>query len=183
MSYLKTFLGESYKEDLNHEQIGALLEAKINALTKEKDTFKAASDKNASEAKQWKDKYTETLSEAEKQKLAYDEIIKQNNDLVRDAKIEKFTRQYIALGYDEELAKETALAQIDGNLDKVFENQKKFNDKVNDDFQKKLLEGTPAPANGDKPKPITKEDFKKMGYEEMVKLQQENPVLYAELSK
>ena len=185
MAFFKDLLGDAYKPELTHEQLEALLSAKFQEVQREKDAFKNASDKNAHEAKEWKDKYAEKLTEAEKQKLDYDEIIKKNNELVREANIEKYTRQYVALGYDDDLARNTAIAQIDGNFDVVFNNQKAFNDKVKADFDKKLLENTPNPPNdGNKTKAkMTKEEFKKLGYEGMVKLAETDPVLYAELSK
>lgn len=183
MAFFKDLLGEAYKPELTHEQLEALLSVKFQEITRERDAFKSASDKNSHEAKEWKDKFTEKLTEAEKQKLDYDELVKEKQALVKEKDIAKYTSQFIALGYDEALAKDTAIAQIEGNFDKVFENQKIFNNKVKEDFEKKQMEKTPQPNLGGTKHKITKEQFLKMGYEEWVKLQQDDPVLYAELTK
>ena len=179
MSFFNDFLKDGYKPDLTHQELEVLIEAKVKELTKERDAFKQASDKNASEAADYKKKYSEKLTEAEKKQLEYDEIIKQNKELVKNADIAKYTGQYLSLGYEEALARETALAQVEGNFDKVFENQKKFNQIVNEKHQKELLEKTPKPNGGSGgAAPVTKEQFAKMSIEERLELHKSDPATY-----
>lgn len=180
MSFFNDFLKEGYKPELTHQELEVLIEAKVKELTKERDAFKLASDKNASEAADYKKKYSEKLTEAEKKQLEYDEIIKQNKELVKNADISKYTSQFLSLGYDEDLAKDTALAQVEGNFDKVFENQKKFNAIVQEKHAKELLENTPKPSggNGGGTTPVTKEQFAKMGIDERLKLKETDPTTF-----
>lgn len=182
MNYLQVLLGDSYKEGLTHEEIGALVKAKMEALQSEADAFKNASTKNASEAASWKQKYNNTLSDAEKEKAKYEDIVKRNEELEKNSKIADNYAKFIALGYDKSLAKDTAEALVNGEVDKVFANQKTYQDKVKADYDAKLLQKTPTPPPG-QPTKITKEQFNKMSYAEMCKVQVEDPTTYAELIK
>ena len=183
MALFVNVLGEKYNKDLSHEQLEALLEVEFNKLKQERDAFKVTSEKNASEAADYKKKFNEKLTDAERKEAEYQEIIKTNKALLRDKSIADYTAKFIGLGYSDDLAKETAIAQVDGQMDKVFENFKKHKELVDADVKKKLLERTPAPQDGGQPTGITKESFAKMGYAERVNLMNTNPTLYAELTK
>ena len=52
-------------------------------------------------------------------------------------------------GYDEKLARETAEALFDGNMDKVFENQQKANEAYEKKLKADAMKGMKGPANGD----------------------------------
>jgi uncharacterized phage infection (PIP) family protein YhgE len=54
------------------------------------------------------------------------EMQKQIAEFQRDKTIAQHTARYVALGYDEALAAETATALSDGDLEKVFANQQAF---------------------------------------------------------
>jgi len=183
MAFFVDVLGEKYKKELSHDELESLLAIEFNKLKQERDAFKVTSEKNASEAADFKKKLNEKLTDAEKKEAEYQDLVKRNNELIREKSIADYTSQFISLGYSDELAKETAIAQVDGNMTKVFENFKKQKEIREADVQKKLLERTPKPEDGSKSSGITKEDFGKMGYEDRVKLLESNPTLYAELSK
>ncbi len=64
------------------------------------------------------------------------------------------------------------------NFVKILNKQKDF---VEKETTSKLLKNTPSPVTGEgNDKPITKEDFDKMTYSQMIKLQAENPELFNE---
>ena len=48
------------------------------------------------------------------------------SELQREKHLASYTTGYIAMGYEESLAADTALAFVDGDMDKVFTNQKQF---------------------------------------------------------
>lgn len=118
---------------------------------------KAVFDKTASEVAEWKRKHNALLSEDEKKKQeAAEELEELRNKVAimeKEKKISEHKAQYIALGYDEKLATETAQAISEGDIDKVFANQKKFLEAHDKAYKAQLMGGTPTPpaggANGD----------------------------------
>ena len=88
--------------------------------------LKSVSDKNASEAAEYKKKYNATLTEQERREAELAEINKQRDaelaQLKRERAIDQQTAKYISLGFDAELATATAIASVEGNTDTVFAN-------------------------------------------------------------
>lgn len=136
------------------QKLDALLGAEIpDAVDLSKYISKEVFDKKASEAaalsKQLKDK----LSEDEKNKLEADEsnkkILEELENLRKDKAVSEYTAKYLALGYDEALAKETAEAMQAGNMEKVFANGEKHKKALEEKIKKELIDKTPKPdGNG-----------------------------------
>ena len=55
----------------------------------------------------------------------------------------------LAMGYDENLADETAAAMVDGDMDKVMANQSKYLEVQKKNIQADAMRKTPRPAAGD----------------------------------
>lgn len=107
------------------------------------------------------DKVSSELAEAKKTlkgKLSEDEAAKAQADadrkaledkyteLLRKSTIAEHTARYIAMpGYDEKLARETAEALFDGNMEKVFENQQKANAAYEKKLRADLVKQDPKP--------------------------------------
>lgn len=182
MEFLKQLLGELFKEGMTLTELDPILKSKFTALQTERDNFKKTSETNSSEASSWKKKYTETLSAAEQERLHYQELEATNANLVKQSKISEQMATYTAIGYNSELAKKAATALVEGNMTEVINCQKEYNDKVKADYDARLIENTPTPPAGKKAK-ITKDDFDKMGYTEMVEFAKSNPTEYAEFTK
>ena len=73
-------------------------------------------------------------------------------ELLRKSTIAEHTARFIAMpGYDEKLARETAEALFDGNMDKVFENQQKANAAYEKKLRAEMVKQDPKPegAGGD----------------------------------
>ena len=91
-----------------------------------KDVF----DKTASELAAKKKELTEKMSEDEQKKAKEAEerqaLEEKYNALLRENAVSKNKTKILGLGYDEKLADETAEAMADGDLEKVFKNQKKL---------------------------------------------------------
>lgn len=109
-------------------------------------------DKAASEASSWKKKHNELLSEDERKKQEQADSLAQMQteleELRTSKKISEYKAKFVAQGYDEALAEDTAKAMADGNSEKVFANNQKFLD----DYAKKVkadaLKKTPRPTPG-----------------------------------
>lgn len=116
------------------------------------DKLKTASDRNASEAKSWKEKYNNTLSETEQQKQADEEARKATEtrlaELERKDRIATVKDQYIASGWDVALAQETAEAFVDQKMDIVLANVGKHTENVVAAAKDKAMKDTPAPPAG-----------------------------------
>ena len=107
------------------------------------------------------DKVSSELAEAKKTlkgKLSEDEAAKAQADadrkaledkyteLLRKSTIAEHTARYIAMpGYDEKLARETAEALFDGNMEKVFANQQKANVAYEKKLRADLVKQDPKP--------------------------------------
>jgi hypothetical protein len=184
----KDLLKDTYKEGMTLEEIETALES-ITLPTDssaEIDKLKTALSKSNSEAADFKRQLREKLSadelkakeDAEKQeKLQHD-----YDELLKKVTVTENKAQLLAIGYDDALATETAEAMVNGDIAKVFVNQKKHIDAVEKKVRSELTKGTPKPNGGNSGVGITKEDFSKMTYSERVKVYEENPDAYNELT-
>lgn len=114
-----------------------------------KETF----DKTASELATLKKQHRDTLS-AEEQKKQEDEqaladMKNQLETLKKDKTVSEYKAKFIAQGYKEDLAEETAKALADGDTAKVFANQTKFLDDYAKNVKADALKKTPKPPAGD----------------------------------
>jgi hypothetical protein len=100
---------------------------------------------------------------------------------LREKNILGHKTKYLALGYDEKLANETAEAMVNGELDKVFANQKKHLEALEKKIREDVLKDTPKPEGGKGSKTITKEQFSKMSIAEQYKFSTEHPEEYKTL--
>lgn len=144
---------------------GMTAEEKVDALLKVDVPEKV--DLSGYIAKSQFDKVSSELAEAKKTlkgKMTEDEAAKAQadadrleleskyNELVKKSTIADHTARYMALpGFDEKLARETAEALFDGNMDKVFENQKKAGENYEKTLKANQMRNNPGPdgAGGD----------------------------------
>lgn len=148
---------------------------------------KSAFDKTASELAETKRQLKAKMSEEEQkeaERQAEAQALQEELETLRKEKtVSAYVANFLSLGYDENLAAETAAAMAEGKTETVFANQKKFLEAQKQAYIKEALEGTPRPPAG---KPdgasITKEQFNEMGYSERLKLCNEQPTLYKQLT-
>ena len=184
---IKDLIGDAYKEGMTIEEINSALEG-IELPTDnstEIDRLKNALSKSNSEAANYKKQLNEKLS-AEERKAKEDaekweELIKERDALLREKTISGHKANYLALGYDEKLATETAEAMANGELDKVFANQRKHIESVEKRIRADVLKETPKPEGGNGSETITKEKFSKMSIAEQYKYSVEHPEEYKTL--
>lgn len=113
---------------------------------------KTAFDKKASEAASWKKKHDDLLSEDERAKQEQsDKLTSMEQELAtlrKEKTVSEYTAKFAGMGYDEVLAKETAMAMADGDMAKVFANQTKFNEGYAKKVVAEKLKGTPRGGAG-----------------------------------
>ena len=150
--------------------------------------YKDATDKATKEAAEYK-KQLKALQDQQKTgntkaDATIAQLQEQVAELTRQNTISSYTAQFVALGYDAELAKDTAIATADGDVAKVFENQQKFLEQHDKDVKATILKQTPGPAKGGTGKQapaMTLEKFRKLSQAERMKFAAEFPEEYAKL--
>lgn len=152
MAKIDTSLIEGYA-DMTPEQKLAALEAfeyEDNAAELEKQ--KNALSKANSEVAEWKRKHNAFLSEEEKKKQENADKLAQMEqelaDLRKGKTVSEYKAKFVAQGYDEALAEETAQALADGDSAKVFANQSKFLEEYAKKVKADALKKTPKPTPG-----------------------------------
>lgn len=128
-------------EGFEYEDNSAELEKQKNALSKAN-----------SEAAEWKRKHNALLSEEEKKKQEDADKLAQMEqelaDLRKGKTVSEYKAKFVAQGYDEALAEETAKALADGDSAKVFANQSKFLEEYAKKVKADAIKKTPKPGSG-----------------------------------
>lgn len=165
----------------------ASLEAKIKALEAERDKLKNSVTNASADASEWKKKYQATLSEqekaAEEQSEATAAMQKELEDLRNERNIANHKSQFVSIGFEENLAEESAKALNEGNIAKVFDGIRKFIESHDKAMAEKAMLNNPTLPGGNSTKTVTREEFNNMGYREMAAFKAEHPDLYAEYMK
>ena len=161
---------DGYDDMSAEDKLKAVLEYDIDVPEPDYSGYvkKEVFDKTASELAAKKKELKATLSDEERAKLEREQEtqeLKQNYEkLLRESNISKATAKFLALGYEDKLAAETAEAFVDGDNDKVFENQKKAQTAFEKKIRADVLKKTPTPLGGNgEDKVMTKKEFRKMG--------------------
>ena len=117
----------------------------------DKKTFDAKASEAADLSKKLKSKMTD--DEAAKAQADADRKALEDKyaELLRKSTIAEHTARYIAMpGYDEKLARETAEALFDGDVEKVFSNQQKANAAYEKKLRAELVKQDPKPDGAGK---------------------------------
>ena len=145
---------------------------------------KAVFDKKASEAadlsKQLKSRMTQEEQTAVQQAEALAALQAELENLRAEKAVSEFTTQFMGIGYDEKLAKNTAEALHKGDMAAMFKNHATFVAERDKAMKAELLKNTPTPPAGDGGKGTSKEMFQKMTLAEKQKFAVENPEQYKE---
>jgi len=164
--------------NLTAEEKVALLEGfeyedNTEALTKaqsELDRYKNAVSKANSEAKQWKDKHNSLLSEEEKAKELASEKLEimeaELNELRQGKAISEYATQYVAMGYDKDLAIDTATAQATGDFQRMMQNHNAFLANQKKIYEAEALKKQPDLSAGTPP---TKEQLENAELDAIIK--------------
>lgn len=131
------------------------LQKEIEALKAAMKKQKLALDTAASDAAEWKRQYRATLDETARKEAEQNEL-----NAARDAKLAAYERndavntkvtKYLAMGYPEDLARQSAEAYVDGNDEVVLEIQKQFMSQFETKVKASLLSQQPQVTPGEPP--------------------------------
>lgn len=151
MADIKSILGDAYKENMTIDEINAALASRelLDKSELSKYVPKDKADKYATEAADWKRKHNALLSDEEKRKAEREESdakLKTDYDaLLKETTTAKHKAKFLALGYDENLAEQTAAALVGGDTETVFKNQSVFIANRDKAMKAELLKDTPRP--------------------------------------
>lgn len=152
MAKIDTSKIEGYAEMTPEQKIAALEAIEYEDNATELERYKNAASKANSEAAEWKRKHNALLSAEDKKKQESEEELTALRTRVEEMEKEKLISghkaRFLALGYDETLADETAKAMANGETDKVFANQKKFLESHDKAYKAQLMGRTSTPPAG-----------------------------------
>lgn len=175
MANIDVSLIEGYADMSPEEKIKALEGFEIEEPDYSGYVRKDQFDKASSEVAEWKKKYKAQLSQgeldAEERKVEFENMKSQLEALKKEKSISQYKAEFLAQGYDEKLASDTAEAMADGDMKKVFANNKKFLDGYAKSLEAKILNDTPKPGGegaGESNEIKTKKDFLNASYEKQM---------------
>lgn len=146
-----------------------------------KDIFDQTASELSKKKKELRDKMSEDEQKAQKEQEEREELQSKYEKLLRESEVSKNKAKLIGLGYEESLADETAVAMVDGDLEKVFTNQKKHLDSVEKRVRAEALKDTPKPTPDGDSKTMTLETFRKLSLSERQAFSQAHPEEYKQL--
>lgn len=146
---------------------------------------KATFDKTSSELAAKKRELAERMSAEEQAQLAareaQEDLQNKYAALLRESTISKHKARLLGLGYEESLAEDTAKAIADGDVDKVFANQKIHQENFEKTVRSQVLADTPRPVPDGGSNTMTRENFRKLPPKERQRFAQEHPDEYREI--
>lgn len=154
-------------------------------IAKQKRAMDKAMSETASYKKQLREKQSAdeiALQEkAEKEAQLQEEF----KSLKRENTITKYEKNFLALGYDAELANKAATAQFDGDTDELFKIQQSFISTRNKTMEAEWMKRQPTPpsGNGNSECPISKKQFDSLGYTKRVEFKAKYPEAYKQYTE
>lgn len=160
MPTINTATIENFDSMTAEQKVEALLKVEVpEAHDMSKYVEKSIFDKKASEAAELSKKLKEALDEDGKKKLAeeeakaadaqkYADLEAKYNEILKKSTISEYKAKYLAQGYDESLAEDTAKALESGDMSKVFENAEKYKTALEAKIKADLMDNTPKPNGG-----------------------------------
>lgn len=169
-------------------------EKQIETLKAEIAKLKQSVTNASADASKWKKEKQEVenqlksrMTEEEKAKAEQDAAtaaLQQELEMLRNERnVANHKAELASIGFDDALAQETAEAINAGDTAKLFAGIRKFIASHDKDIQAKSLLSNPVLPGGGSRKTMSREEFESMGYTERVKLYNEDPELYKEMTK
>ena len=143
---------EGYEEMTPEEKLAALEGLELPEPDYSGYVKKELFDKASSEIAGYKKQIFEKMTAEEAAKAEADEkmaaIQQELEQLRQDKVVQEYTAQFLSIGYDKELASETAVALQRGDMNTVFLNQTKFATLREKALKAELMKNTPKPPAG-----------------------------------
>ena len=168
---------ENYESMTPEEKIAAL-EANFASVAQIKATADKAASEAASYKKQLREKMTEDEAKAAKAAEEHAALMERVAQLEQEKAVGTYATAYIAMGYDEKLAKATAEAMAKGDTETVLKNQNLHLDAREKALRTELLKQTPTPAAGGSDSAMTREKLRSMSPQERYEFSVKNPEEY-----
>lgn len=185
MSKIDTSTIEGYDEMSAEDKLKALEGYEIPEPDYSGYVKKDVFDKTSHDLSEAKKELKAKLSEDEQKKLEAETATKELNEkyeaLLRKSTISDNKAKYLALGYDEKLAEETATAVADGDTEKVFANEKKHLEQFEKKIRADALKRTPKPEGGTGSDTMTLDKFRGLSPADRLKYSEEHPEEYKSL--
>lgn len=163
---------ENYDAMTPEEKIAALESFEYETEVPDVQKLKSAVSKANSEAAEWKRKHNALLTDEQRKEEERAEVQKKVEEelaaLRKEKSISDTKAKFLSLGYDSTLADETAKAFAEGDMEKVFANQKVYIENIKKAERAAALAGDSRPAPGTGAPASETEKLKKQ-YDEAVK--------------
>lgn len=165
----------------------ATLQAEIDRLKGENAKLKNAQSNASADASRFKKALQERMTEQERADTQTKELIEQlkadNAALKRAQTLAEQKAGYIGLGLDATTAEKAAAATYDGDFTNLTAALKDFLTAHDKALLADAVRQTPRPGAGATEQTVTREQFDKMGYQERIKLYNEQPEIYNTLTR
>lgn len=164
------------------------LRAELERLKAENGKLKSAQSNASADASKYKKALQERMTAQEREAAETKELIEQlkakNAALERSQLLAEQETMYVGLGFDSATAKRAAAAFYDRDSNSLAESIRDFITAHDKALAADAVRNTPRPgvSAGEPAAKVTKEQFEKMGYSDRVKLYNEDPELYNNLS-
>lgn len=163
MAKIDTSTIEGYADMTPEAKLAALESFEYDDRSNEVARLKALTDKANSEAADWKRKHKALLGDDERKKQEDADRIAameaELNALRKEKTVADYKARYVAMGYAEDLAAESASALADGDMEAVFAKQRAFLTALEKKIKADSLRDTPRPPSGAGSKAMTREEI------------------------
>ena len=161
-------------------------EPSVQDLMVEIAKLKRTNDKLSSESAEWRKKYQSTLSEKEKasQEKAEKEAEKEEQfkTLLRENRMNKIEKSYLAQGWTADEASRMAVAEVDEDFDTRMKILAEVEGRKSKQVMSEFLKNRPELQYGTGNSTVTQEQFNKMNLQERTKLKREHPDTYSQFA-
>lgn len=127
-----------------------------------KDIFDRTASELAGAKKQLKEKMTEDEAAKQKEQEEREELQSKYDQLYHKSLVSDYKAEFLAAGYDEKMAADSAEAMANGDTAKVFANQKKQMEAVEKKARAEALKDTPKPTGDGDSKTMTLEKLRSL---------------------
>lgn len=165
------------------------LQQKIRELESANDKLKQSVTNASADASKWKKQYQERLSDEEKAKQEKDEqtaaMQSELESLRRERDIAKISGALVSngIGMDAETAGKVAEAMHKGDTDTILDGIRQFVAAHDKSLREDALRNNKTLPGGASTKAVSREEFNKMGYMDLLAFKREHPEQYAEFMK
>lgn len=149
------------------DKLSALLGLEFDDNSETVKSQKSLIDKYTSQIAEYKKKERQALDDSQRAQLEsddrYKELEEKYNELLSKSLVSDYKAKYLAMGYDEVLAEDTAKAYVEGNTERVFENGTKFAQALEKKIKADVVKSTGKPDDKGSPsKQMTRADIMKI---------------------